>query len=233
LNEVDVRIDPRWPVIASPARKLSYRFACAEALWITDGDNRLAPLTRFVKRMADFSDDDETLAGAYGPPYVAQLPYVVETLLRDRDTRQATMTIWRPSPAPSKDIPCTIAMVFSLRNQSFYQRVLMRSSDVWLGIPYDVFSFTVMGLKTLCAYNAAAPDALRADPAGLTISLVSSHLYERDAAAARAVLASDPPPPIEPLPEHLVVEGRWDLLREALVAGREDDGRPAVWRVKP
>jgi thymidylate synthase len=39
-----------------------------------------------------------------------QLDYVVEALVKDNDSRQAVLTIWRPSPAPSKDIPCTVSI---------------------------------------------------------------------------------------------------------------------------
>ena len=211
-------------VVTSPLRKLNYRFMAAEALWILSGDNRLDPLTRFVKRMADFSDDGMTLAGAYGPPVVDQLGYVVRSLLADRDTRQAVLTLWRPRPGPSKDIPCTVAMAFAIRENWLHQQVYMRSSDAWLGIPYDIFSFSCIGLKVACELNrlgmlTSLYTPVR--PGVLTVTAASSHLYERDLEQAEAVLAA--PSSDEPFPVDVeaVAEGRWAALDKALVLVRD------------
>lgn len=218
------------------ARKLNYKFMCAEALWILAADDRLAPLARFVKRMADFSDDGATLAGAYGPRLVPQLPYVVDALVRDPDTRQAVATIWTPSPAPSKDVPCTVAVSFSLRRGRVHQQVFMRSSDLWLGLPYDLFSFACWGIKVACAVNSRlAAAATLPGPVGLghlTVTAASSHLYERDWDAARAVLSTPPGPLPPPCPDAPVVAGDWGALAADLEAQRE--GRPpARWQVRP
>lgn len=88
--------DPRRPLITTPVRAANYRFGMAEACWIAAGSNDLKSLTRHVTRMSEFSDDGDTLWGAYGPRVVGQLPHVIETLKRDRDSRQAVITTWRP-----------------------------------------------------------------------------------------------------------------------------------------
>jgi len=230
-----VSCDLARAVVTSPARKLNYKFMCAEALWILDGLNTLAPLTRFVTRMAEFSDDGETLAGAYGPRLVPQLPYVVDALVRDRDTRQAVASIWTPSPAPSKDLPCTLAVTFSVRDGKLYQHVMMRSSDLWLGIPYDFFSFSTWGIYVACAFNSRLAAAKYDGPIGLgalTVTASSSHLYHRDLAAAQAVLATTPSAPVAPCPDELVRAGAWKAIRADLIEQRE--GHPALaWQVVP
>lgn len=210
------------PLVTSPMRRLNYRFAAAEALWILSGDNRLAPLQRFIKTYDRFSDDGVTLTGAYGPPVNAQLGYVLNALLADRDTRQAVLTIWRPSPAPSKDIPCTIGMVFAIRDGLLHQHVFMRSSDAWLGIPYDMLSFACIGIKIACLFNRAVPDNDAIEPGTLTISATSSHLYEKDIPSALAVLASEPAPIGNSVPRDLVLAGDWAGIEDSLVAVRED-----------
>lgn len=222
-------------VVTSPLRKLNYKFMCAEALWILDGQNELAPLTRFVARMAEFSDDGATLAGAYGPRLVPQLPYVVDTLARDRDTRQAVASIWMPTPTPSKDIPCTVAVCFNIRNDALHQQVFMRSSDLWLGLPYDMFSFSCWGIKVACLLNARGVSP-RVKLGTLTVTAASSHLYERDWVAAYAVLIEPPATPIAPCPAPVVEGGSWVQLEADLLAQREGQAPVAPvypWQVRP
>lgn len=170
-------------ILAIPSRNLNYRFMVAEWLWMQTGRRDLAPLTRFNSRMAQFSDDGRTLAGAYGPKITDQLFYVAGTLARDRDSRQAVLNIWKENPGRSKDIPCTLSMQFLIRGGRLHQIVSMRSSDAWLGIPYDVFSFGQIG-NVLCG-------DLGVEAGSLTINAGSSHLYAHDVAAATAVLATD------------------------------------------
>lgn len=186
LHDVNVVVDLNHTVVTIPDRKLNYRFMAAEALWIASGRNDVEFLTAVNPRMAEFSDDGRTLSGAYGPRIRPQVPYVLQSLMRDRDTRQAALTIWTPNPGHSKDIPCSIAMVFSIRENRLHQHVFMRSSDAWLGIPYDVFSFSVLAYEIACGYNS-----LKNEPIGLgklTITCTSSHLYEEHWDAANKIV---------------------------------------------
>jgi thymidylate synthase len=235
LHTSSISIEMSRPVVTTLERRLNYQFMCAEALWILSGDNQLAPLTRFVKRMAEFSDDGVTLSGAYGPPIVRQLDFVVNALRKDRDTRQAVLTTWRQAPAPSKDIPCTVSMAFSIRDGKLHQHVYMRSSDAWLGIPYDMFSFACVGIKVACAYNEALlsdMDATYVVPGALTITATSSHLYERNHSEVEKILLSAPADPIDPVPHDLVIGGRWATIAEDLFRQREGE-RGELWRVRP
>jgi thymidylate synthase len=160
----------------------------AEALWIVAGRRDLAFLTQYNKKMAEYSDDGFTLYGAYGPRYVAQRDYVVNKLLEDRDTRQATLTLWRPNPHASKDIPCTVAVDFKIRRDVLNCHIFMRSSDIYLGLPYDMFSFSMIALDILHRFNAGSPTA-PASPGLLYITAASSHIYERDVEKMNHVIA--------------------------------------------
>jgi len=220
-------IDMARAVVTSAARKLNYQFMCAEALWIIHGQNELAPLTKYVKRMAEFSDDGEHLAGAYGPKVVAQMPYIINALLEDQATRQAVLTIWERNPKPSKDIPCTVAMSFNIRGGLLHQHVYMRSSDAWLGLPYDMFSFSCLGLQVLSVYNEYRPMEVIA-PGQLTITATSSHLYTRDIQKAGKLLETPHPAPILP-PQTL---NNWAALEYDITTQRE--GADSVgWVVVP
>ena len=170
-------INMQHPLVTVAERRLNYRFAAAEAYWILTGDNRLAPLVQHIKKFRDFSDDGETLSGAYGPQVVDQMRYVISTLQTDNDSRQAVMTLWRPRPQPSRDIPCTVALQFLVRDGRIHCVATMRSSDAWLGWPYDVFSFTMIstmvGLKLIHG-NVRFP---KLELGRLYMNVGSQHVY--------------------------------------------------------
>jgi len=181
LNVHITLADSRNNILASPRRNLNWRFAVAEWLWMIYGRNDLKVLTRHNKRMAEFSDDGETLAGAYGPPLKQQLTYIRYILKTAPTTRQAVLTIWHRNPLASKDIPCTISMQFLRRNSFLHLIVNMRSSDVWLGLPYDVFNFSMI-------LNALAGET-NATSGMLMLNIGSSHLYDRDRSSALSCIA--------------------------------------------
>jgi len=140
----DMVVDLRLPLVTLPERHLSNRFAAAEAAWVMSGDNRVSSIQPFNSRVAQFSDDGSRFFGAYGPRVVDQLPHVLGALERDHYTRQAVLTIWRPSPPATKDVPCTVAVQWLYRDGRLHCLDYMRSSDAWLGVPYDLFTFAML-----------------------------------------------------------------------------------------
>lgn len=208
LLQHTLAVDLLYPVVVAPTRVISEKFYGAEAYWMLSGDDSVAGIAPYNKHIAQFSDDGERFFGAYGPKIAEQLDYVVAKLLQDSDTRQAGLTLWRENPPATKDVPCTIAMFFNLRDHGLDRKVLnmhvyMRSSDVWLGVPYDVFNFSMVAMQVLCRLNAAYrrepapyqgeergwPRAV--DPGALYLTAASRHLYERNTAKALEVLHND------------------------------------------
>lgn len=187
-----------WPmsraVVLCPERRLGYKFLAAEAAWILSGSNRLGEIAPFAKNLRELSDDGVHLYGAYGPPFREQLPYVLETLTRDGQSRQAVSTIWRPRPGPWKDVPCTIALQYLIRPERVdlgpypdtalhrHDNVLhcvasMRSSDAWLGVPYDIHTFSMTAAYVaLLLRDRVGPLRL----GNLYLTAGSQHLYLMD-----------------------------------------------------
>lgn len=162
-----------------PARNLNFKFAVAEWLWIMSGSESVEEIAKYNSRLREFSDDGVTLKGAYGPRLVAQQNWVLDKLSQS-DTRQAVMTIWVPSPPPSKDIPCTVSFQFVRRDNTLNLIASMRSSDAWLGLPYDFFTFS----QILNCYAGQ----LGCDVGWLQFFLGSSHIYDNDLAGVKACI---------------------------------------------
>ena len=201
LPQSTIAVSTLQPVLTLETRKLNYRFMAAEALWILSGRNTLEELTEINPRMVEFSDDGVTLAGAYGPPFRAQVDYVVDKLIEDRSSRQAGLTIWKPNPPVSKDIPCTVAIWFQLRQGKLNTHVFMRSNDVWLGTPYDLFTFSMMGWYVVNKLRLRLEDDLLL-PGALYLTAASHHLYLEHLASVNEVLqahrVADRPKPATP-----------------------------------
>lgn len=168
-------------------RKLGYKFMCAEAAWIMSGDNRVSTIAPFSRAISGFSDDNIRFFGAYGPRIVDQIGHIVKTLRSDPDSRQAVLTIWRQNPPNTKDTPCTISAQWMIRNGRLHCFMNMRSSDVWLGAPYDWFNFSMLslGILTELIGDNGVPTAVLGN---LHFYAASQHLYEKNFFEAATLL---------------------------------------------
>jgi len=172
-----VVVDMRQPVVLVPRRRLSYKFMAAEAWWILSGRSSVESIGRYCKAIAKFSDDGETFFGAYGPRIFRQIDYVLDTLFKDASSRQAVMTIWRQNPPESKDIPCTVSVQWLIRQGKLHCIHNMRSSDIWLGFPYDVFNFAMLSWHILeCLRDMGMDVSLGC----IFMNAASHHLYDKD-----------------------------------------------------
>jgi len=167
------------PVPSIPERKLGFKFAAAEPWWILSGKNLLSDIHPFGK-MAPYSDDGYFMSGAYGPKIVDQLAYVCKTLADDKGSRQAVINIWRERPGPSKDIPCTLSLQFLIRAGMIHCVATMRSSDAYMGLPYDsiLFSLTSAYVLSIMRHHYGCGHSLELGKLHLTLG--SAHLYDRD-----------------------------------------------------
>jgi thymidylate synthase len=172
------RVDMTRPVVSIPARGLSYRFLPGEAWWILRGDNRVETIAKYNSRIANFSDDGVYFFGAYGPRIVDQLSYVVDSIIKDPSTRQAVLSIWRPNPRQTKDVPCTCLVQWIVREGKLHCFDTMRSSDAWLGWPYDVFNFSMLSGLVALLVREVSKGALKLSLGDLVLTAGSQHLYE-------------------------------------------------------
>lgn len=169
--------DPTKNIVTSPIRKMPMRYAIGELAWYMAGSNRVADISRFAKKWVDISDDGETNNSAYGYKIHSfygfdQWEHIKTLLTKDPNSRQAIVHIKDPSNRPTKDVPCTVYLQFFIRNGQLHLAVHMRSNDIWMGVPYDMFSFTFMQMKM--AMELGVDIGSYAHYAG------SLHMYKRD-----------------------------------------------------
>lgn len=147
--------DPRNRIPFVPKRKFSISYMIAELLWYVSGNNSTEWISYYSSFWKKISDDGMTANSAYGARIFvpnkaiansefSQWDYVKEELHNDPDSRRAVIHIRVPQDSISAklDVPCTLALQFFIRDQKLHMITHMRSSDLILGIAYDIPAFT-------------------------------------------------------------------------------------------
>lgn len=172
--------DPTRAILLNKIRKMPMRYAVGELLWYLSAKPELKPIKLYTSAWDRMSDDGEHVNSNYGYCIKNKFGFdqyeaVKELLIKDPGTRQAVIHIKEPRDLvnnPTKDVNCTIALQFFVREGKLFETAHMRSNDLWMGFPYDVFQFTV--LQVLMAME------LGYDLGTYTHYAGSLHLYKRD-----------------------------------------------------
>lgn len=173
----------RWIVSRTPA--LNPAFALAEVLWILAGRNDAAFLDFWNKSYRRFAGSKENYHGAYGYRLrrqfgLDQIDQAYSALRHSPDLRQIVLQVWDSrldlpfgdgSPR-DRDIPCSVCALVKLRQGRLEWFQIMRSNDVFLGLPYDIVQWTILQ-EVLAGW-------LQADLGTYCHLSDSLHFYERD-----------------------------------------------------
>jgi len=175
----------RWVTARQPA--LNIAFALAELIWILAGRNDSQFLTYFNRSLSRFAGGGPKLYGAYGERLrhrfgVDQLEHAFLALQANPHSRQVVLQIWdactdlpdaqgRPR---DPDIPCNIQSILKIKDQRLEWVQIMRSNDVYLGVPHNLIQFTFL--------QEVVAGWLGIEPGHYHHISDSLHLYERDAA---------------------------------------------------
>lgn len=149
--------DPRQRWVVSRDPPLNVAFALAEVVWIMTGRRDLTFLEYWNSRYRDFVGPSPELHGAYGYRLrhhlgIDQLERAYQVLKHNPDTRQVVLQIWdsridlpAPDGTPSdRDIPCNVVAMPKLRDGKLEWLQVIRSNDMFLGVPHNFVQFTFM-----------------------------------------------------------------------------------------
>ena len=192
-------------------------FSClGELLWYLAKTNDLAFIKYYLQDYERNSDDGQTIHGGYGPRMFKmkgrhnQVGNVITLLRRKPDSRQAIIQLFDASDIAEehKDVPCTCTLQFMIRNRCLHMFTSMRSNDAFLGLPHDIFAFTMLQeimARTLCV------------ELGIYKHYVGSlHLYEKHRNSARQFLDEGWQETV-PMPA-MPITDPWPRLRVLLTA---------------
>ncbi|MFC5404659.1 thymidylate synthase [Cohnella soli] len=186
----------RWVTHRLPP--ISIAFALAEVVWIMASSNDAAVINFWNPPLQRYSGTGETYHGAYGYRIRKrfgrdQFIDAYNTLSHNSQSRQAVIMIWNPEDDQpnqfgvpvSSDIPCNICSMLKIRNSSLEWTQILRSNDIFLGVPYNFVQFTM--LQEIMA------GWLNVGLGTYTHFSDSLHLYLRDSGRLSSSQISSPP----------------------------------------
>lgn len=190
-------LNPDRATLLSPTRRFDPAYASAELLWYLSGEKSVARMLPYAPQYGKFAGPDGDADGyaygwrfennpgfematrtADGWGFADQFDALVELLVKHPDTRQGVVTVYDSGDlvnainGESWRVPCTICLNFNLRHGRLHLGAYMRSNDVWLGLPYDVWCFT--------AIQRVVAARVGADLGHYCHHVGSLHVYERD-----------------------------------------------------
>lgn len=134
----------------NPIRNFKTKFAQKFFDFIMSGGTDASVLFKDNPNAKNFVDDLASRNTAYGPRIIAQMPKLIEEIKNRPATRRAVLTILNQKDqvllAEKRDgskmeYPCTMTLVFFLRNNKLHQHVFMRSNNMTTTVNYDLFNF--------------------------------------------------------------------------------------------
>lgn len=194
--------DGRLPVCG--VRKTWPKTAAAEVAWFLLGRKDVGFISKYAPIWDKFVEDDgRTVAGAYGHRWRNhfgrdQIGDAIATLVTDPTNRRVFISAWDPAEDGlgrlSKNVPCPVGFTLSITAGRLNSTLLIRSSDVFVGLPYDVMGHALLMQAILCSINVQRVGA-GGDPLTLgkaQISIAHPHLYDVHVDMAETAIASTP-----------------------------------------
>ena len=162
-------------------------FSClGELCWYLAGSNEEEFISYYIPTYKKYAEDG-SLFGGYGPrmfgeSHSGQVGTIINLLKQNPPTRRAVIQLFDAEDILERheDVPCTCTLQFLIRKNALHMVTYMRSNDAYLGLPHDIFSFTM--LQEILANTLAVELGVYKHAVG------SLHIYDRDKRAVEQFL---------------------------------------------
>lgn len=187
-KSLTINLAEGFPILT--AKKIFFDKALHEYRWMIDGLTTLTYLHQHgIKWWDEFADSKGNLGKTYGYQIrsfngeIDQLDYVHRKIREN--SRKAHITLWNPSELQQTILPpCYVGFTFMRVNNVLNMSIQFRSSDLFLGLPYDVCVGALM-LKDIARFNELTPGYLG-------IQITDAHIYNNHINQVKLYLSRNP-----------------------------------------
>lgn len=164
-------------------RRFHIKSVAAEVAWFFQGTRDVTWLRKYAPFWDKFVEDDgTTVDAAYGYRWRHQfgrdqLLQSLDALEANSSDRRVFISNWDPGydglgATDQKNVPCPLGFTLSVLGGRLHSSLFIRSSDVFVGLPYDVAGHAIV-LDTIAA---SLPNVVGLGT--MTVTLAHPHLYE-------------------------------------------------------
>ncbi|MDN4503826.1 thymidylate synthase [Alteromonadaceae bacterium BrNp21-10] len=195
-------------------KKLHFKSIANELIWFLNGDTNNNWLNENgVKIWDEWALEDGSLGPIYGAQWTAwptkngdtinQIDYVVDTLKNNPNSRRIIFHGWNVEYLPDETVspqenvisgkmalpPCHLLYQFYVANGKLSGQLYIRSSDIFLGLPYNIASLSLL-VYMLC-------QQCDLEPGEVVVSFGDLHAYSNHMEQIKEQMSREP----RPLPE--------------------------------
>lgn len=187
IRDCSLEIDkPMINLYTNKHRGSPKKYIAAELLWYFSGTNNPTYIENYASLWKGIHNPDGTINSAYGNLLfedknehgITQYQWVIESLKKDKDSRQAFMHFNKPKHQwfGNRDQVCTLQSLFHIRDNKLYMTLTMRSNDVIYGFMTDWAFFSILHYHVFLDMKKYYPEL---EMGSYTHISHSMHLYER------------------------------------------------------
>ena len=177
-------------------RSSQKKYIAAELIWYFNARRDVEFISKYAKFWNSIQNEDGTVNSSYG--YLlfgkknrfggTQYEWALNSLLKDRDSRQAVLHFNLPEHQyeTNKDFVCTMYGIFQIRENRLNFTVSMRSNDAIWGLPTDIAFFAILQSQMLSHLKLKYPDL---EMGTYTHIANSYHIYEHHFEIVKKMLA--------------------------------------------
>lgn len=147
-------LNPRDNLVFNVFRGVSPIYLSKEYEWYKSGSRKVEDAVKLSKFWGTIANPDGTVNSNYGAYIFVKdssgksvWDKTVDLLRADSFTRQAIIQIPIMPARATKDTPCTSHIHFQIRDNKLFATTVMRSTDVILGFPLDIYQFTMWQIE--------------------------------------------------------------------------------------
>ncbi len=179
-------------------KKLHLKSIVYELLWFLRGDTNTRYLNDHgVSIWDEWADEQGDLGPVYGHQWrswatadgepVDQIRDVVDRIHANPDSRRLIVSAWNVGELPKMALPpCHVLFQFYVAEGRLSCQLYRRSADVFLGVPFNIASYSLLTLMVAQACNLK--------PGEFVHTFGDAHLYQNHMDQARRQLSRQPRP---------------------------------------